>query len=117
MRMKIWMCLLPGVVAAVQAGAASEAPPGKVMSDAEWRELATKRNCIFCHERESDGLGPSLKEIAEAYADRAEAEEILLRKVYEGGVGKWGTTMMPSQVPPSNREEIQSLVRYILQEK
>lgn len=117
MRMKRWMWLVPGLVAALHAGAASEVLPSRVMSDAEWRELATKRNCVFCHERESDGLGPSLKEIAEEYAERVEAEEILLRKVYEGGVGKWGGTMMPSQVPPSNREEIQSLVRYILQQK
>jgi cytochrome c551/c552 len=109
----VWLCLL----IAGQAAAASEVLPTRVMSDAEWRDLATKRKCVFCHERDSDGLGPSLKEIAEEYAGKAEAEEILLRKVYEGGVGKWGPTMMPSQAPPSNREEIQSLVRYILLQK
>jgi cytochrome c len=117
MRIIIWAWLVSGLVVAGLAGAAGEVLPTRVMSDAEWRELATKRNCIFCHERDSDGLGPSLKEIAEEYAGKVEAEEILLRKVYEGGVGKWGGTMMPSQVPPSNREEIQALVRYILMQK
>jgi cytochrome c len=115
--MTIGMCLLLGFSTAGQAEAASEVLPTRVMTDAEWRELATKRNCVFCHERQSDGLGPTLKEIAGEYAGKAEAEEILLRKVYEGGVGRWGATMMPSQAPPSSREEIQSLVRYILQQK
>jgi cytochrome c len=115
--MKIGMLMVLGLMLAGQASAASEVVPTRVMSEAEWRVLATKRNCVFCHERGSDGLGPSLKDIAEEYAGKVEAEEILLRKVYDGGVGKWGGTMMPSQSPPANREEIQELVRYMLQKR
>ena len=114
MRIDLITCFLMGVMAIGQAWAASEVPETRVMSEAEWRELGTKRNCTLCHEMGPDALGPTLKDIAAEYAGDADAERILLRKVYEGGVGKWGTTMMPSQSPPTSPEEIRALVRYML---
>jgi cytochrome c len=114
MRMDLLTCFLIGVIAADQAWAASEAPEPGVLSEIEWRELAAKRNCTLCHEMGPDALGPTLKDIASEYAGDTDAEKILMRKVYEGGVGKWGTTMMPSQSPPTTPEEIRALVRYML---
>ncbi len=114
MRRMIWVWLVIGVVAADQARAASEVSAAGVMSEAEWNELATKRDCLLCHEMGRDGLGPSLNEIAEEYAGKDDAEEMLLMKVYEGGVGKWGGTMMPSQAKHSTPEEIRALVHYML---
>jgi cytochrome c len=99
------------------AWAASEVSTAHVMSETEWNELAAKRNCLMCHEMRHDGLGPSLKEIADEYAGRDGAEEILLKKVSEGGVGKWGGTMMPPQSKHSTPEEIRALVRYMLRLK
>ena len=37
-----------------------------------------------------------------------------MRKVYEGGVGRWGTTVMPSQSPPASPDEIKALLQYML---
>jgi len=117
MRKNMWVWLVIGVFAGNQAWADSEAPATRVMSDDEWRDLATKRNCALCHERGPDALGPSLRDIATEYAGDADAERILMRKVYEGGVGKWGTTVMPSQSPPASPEEIRALLRYMLSTK
>jgi cytochrome c len=112
--MKILAFFVLGVVAVGQAWAASEVSAAGVMTDQEWRELATKRNCLLCHEMGPDALGPSLRDIASAYEGDADAEKILMRKVYEGGVGKWGTTVMPSQSPPASPDEIKALLRYML---
>lgn len=117
MRMNIWWWLVIGVIATSQSWAADDASSVQVLSENEWRELATKRNCILCHEKRADALGPNLKDIATEYAGDENAERILLRKVYEGGVGKWGTTVMPSQCPPASPEELKALVRYMLSYK
>jgi cytochrome c len=120
MRLKIWVWLVIGVLAAQQLWAASEVSAvsevsaAKVMSETEWREMATKKNCLLCHEMGRDGLGPSLREISEEYVGKGDAEELLLKKVYEGGVGNWGGTMMPAQARHSSPEEVRALVRYIL---
>jgi len=114
MRMSLWMLFVVAVMAMEQTGTASEVQTAEVMSDVEWRDLATKRNCLLCHEMKRDALGPSLKDIAAEYSNEADAEEMLLKKVYAGGVGKWGNTMMPSQAPPANEEEIKALIRYML---
>jgi cytochrome c len=114
MRMKILAWFVIGIVAADQVWAASEVSAAGVLSEEQWRELATKRNCLLCHEMGPDALGPSLKDIASEYAGDADAERILMRKVYEGGVGKWGTTVMPSQSPPASPDEIKALLRYML---
>jgi cytochrome c len=114
MRIKILALFVICIIGANQTRAASEVSAAGVMSDEEWRELATKRNCLLCHEMGPDALGPSLKDIASAYAGDADAERILMRKVYEGGVGKWGTTVMPSQSPPASPDEIKALLRYML---
>jgi cytochrome c len=117
MRMNIWLCFVIAVVATSHALAADGVAPVLVSSESDWVELATKRNCILCHEKRADALGPNLKDIAAEYAGNDDAEGILLRKVYEGGVGKWGTTAMPSQCPPASPEEIKALVRYMLSYK
>lgn len=115
MRIDFIMYFLIGFMAVGQSWAASEVSATSELSEAEWRELATKRNCILCHETGADdALGPTLKDIAREYAGDEYAERILMRKVYEGGVGKWGATMMPSQVPPASPDEIKALVRYML---
>jgi cytochrome c len=112
--MKILAFFVVGFVATNQTWAASEVTVASVLSDEEWRDLATKRNCLLCHEMGPDALGPSLKDIASAYAGDIDAERILMRKVYEGGVGRWGTTVMPSQSPPASPDEIKALLRYML---
>ncbi len=114
MRINQWVWLVTSFVAANQAWAASEVAAARLLSDVEWSELAAKKNCLMCHEQRYDGLGPSLKEIALEYAGKEGAEELLLKKVSEGGVGKWGGTMMPPQSKHSTPEEIRVLVRYML---
>jgi cytochrome c len=111
------------VIAADQTWAASEVSAArvlteeKVLSEAEWDQLATKKDCVLCHEMGRDGLGPSLKDIADEYAGKDDAEALLLKKVSEGGVGNWGGTLMPSQSPHSSPQEIKALVRYMLRLK
>jgi cytochrome c len=112
---RIWLILLFFWVNTVLA--ASEVPVTKTMSDAEWVVLAEKHNCRFCHEKGSDSLGPSLKEIALEYSANPEAEEILLKRISNGSIGNWGDVMMPPQISATNHDEIRALVRFILKQK
>ena len=88
-----------------------------VMSELEWNALAKKSNCLYCHALDHKILGPSFREVAAEYVGKPDAEAYLLKKVSEGGVGKWGGTSMPSQSPPATQDEIKALLRYILRLK
>lgn len=107
-------CLSAGQ--ALAAGDGSAAKPG-VLSESEWNALAKKSNCLYCHALDHKIMGPAFKEVAAEYAGKPDAEAYLLKKVSEGGVGKWGGTGMPSQSPPATQDEIKALLRYILQLK
>ncbi len=59
--------------------------------------LLNKNACTACHADAAKLVGPSFREIAKKYADRADAEAYLAGKIRSGGSGVWGAVPMPAQ--------------------
>ena len=72
-----------------------------------------KSNCLTCHRVDEPFTGPSYVEVANKYADRADAESYLADKIIAGGSGNWGQApMLPH--PEIPMEDAKTLARYIL---
>jgi cytochrome c len=76
-------------------------------------ELLVKSNCLACHYVDKRKYGPKLKDIAEKYANEANATQMLATKIQTGGAGVWGMDMMPPQPQVSDEDAIK-LAEYIL---
>lgn len=98
---------------------ATEAKSGVVMAQAERAPAATapvaavvktaasgsasvmpflqKNACLACHGMDNKLVGPSFKDIANKYKDRADAVNYLSGKIKAGGQGAWGAIPMPPQ--------------------
>jgi len=74
-----------GVVKTAASGAASVMP------------LLQKNACLACHGMDNKLVGPSFKDIANKYKDRADAVSYLSGKIKAGGQGAWGSIPMPPQ--------------------
>jgi len=79
-------------------------------------ELYKSKNCFACHRVDRNHLAPQFKAIAAKYAQEKGAEEVLVRKIREGGVGVWGSTPMPPQPQVTDAEAV-TLARWILRLK
>ncbi|MCZ8255851.1 MAG: c-type cytochrome, partial [Polaromonas sp.] len=73
----------PAAAKPAVAGAASVMP------------LLQKNACLACHGMDSKLVGPSFKDIANKYKDRADAVSYLSGKIKSGGQGVWGAIPMP----------------------
>jgi cytochrome c len=69
--------------------------------------------CFTCHKIDEKVQGPAWREVANKYADSANAVEYLSGKIINGGTGVWGEIYMPpnSAVP---KEDVEAIVKYIL---
>ncbi len=77
-------------------------------------ELAKSKNCLACHQTDAKLVGPAYKEVAAKYKGDAAAEDMLVKKVLEGGVGVWGQVPMPPNSALVKPEEARTLVKWIL---
>ncbi|SFU28900.1 sulfur dehydrogenase subunit SoxD [Polaromonas sp. YR568] len=59
--------------------------------------LLQKNACLACHGMDNKLVGPSFKDIANKYKDRADAANYLSGKIKSGGQGVWGAIPMPPQ--------------------
>ena len=69
--------------------------------------------CFTCHKIDEKLQGPAWREVANKYADSANAVQYLSDKIINGGTGVWGEIFMPpnSAVP---KEDVEAIVKYIL---
>lgn len=79
-------------------------------------ELATQSGCMACHQVDTKVVGPAYKDVAAKYKGQEGAEDMLVQKVINGGVGTWGQVPMP---PKGGRadvsdEDIKTIVEWIL---
>ncbi len=79
-------------------------------------ELATKKNCLACHQVAVKVVGPAYKDVAAKYKGDAGAAAKLAEKVQKGGVGAWGQIPMPAN-PQVSADEAKTLVAWILSQK
>ncbi len=105
----------PAAAASATPPSVPAAPPASVAAAKGTRpvlELATKSNCMTCHQVEKRVVGPSFAEVAKKYKDDASAEGRLIEKVKRGGSGAWGSIPMPPNALKD--EDLKSLVKWVL---
>ncbi|CQR31566.1 Cytochrome c-551 [Thiomonas arsenitoxydans] len=75
--------------------------------------LAKQKNCLACHAVDAKIVGPAYKAVAEKYAGKPGAEQMLVNAVLHGHVGTWGQVPMPANtdVTPAQAKQ---LVAWIL---
>lgn len=78
------------------APAAASAKPAAASATAVMPVLQ-KNACLACHGMDSKLVGPSFKDIANKYKDRADGVNYLSGKIKAGGQGVWGAIPMPAQ--------------------
>jgi cytochrome c len=66
--------------------------------------LSQQKNCNACHAMEGTITGPSLKAMAQKYANDRTAADKLTTRILKGGVGVWGPVPMPSQTSVSDAD-------------
>jgi len=59
--------------------------------------LLNKHSCLACHGTDNKIVGPSLRDVAQKYAGRADGADYLAGKIKAGGAGVWGAIPMPPQ--------------------
>lgn len=82
-------------------------------------QLAEAKQCLKCHQMDKETIGPSMRAIADRYAGKPEAFDMLVSRVKSGGWGHWGDVMMPPRseyITPSD-DEAAELVRWILKQR
>jgi cytochrome c len=77
---------------AASPAAASPAPPAQPVT-----ALLQQHACLACHQIDSKVVGPSLREVAARYKDRADARDYLTARLKNGSTGVWGPVPMPPQ--------------------
>jgi cytochrome c551/c552 len=85
------------VSSAVQAAPAANPAKSAAAGSALVMPLLQKNACLACHGMDSKLVGPSFKDIANKYKDRADAVNYLSGKIKAGGQGAWGSIPMPPQ--------------------
>jgi cytochrome c len=94
------------------ASAPAPSPAPAVKTGRPILELATKNNCMTCHQVEKKVVGPSFAEVAKKYKDDPAAEARLIEKVRRGGSGAWGSIPMPPNAVKD--EDLKALVKWVL---
>ena len=75
--------------------------------------LFKSQNCSACHAPNAKLVGPSIADVAAKYQGQGGAQEKLMAKVKNGGLGVWGSIPMPPQ-PQLSDEDRAILVRWML---
>lgn len=60
-------------------------------------QFARSKQCLACHQVDTQRVGPSFRAIAERYATAPAARQYLAGTIREGSRGKWGAIPMPAQ--------------------
>lgn len=89
-----------------------------VDQDSEAEVLAKKNGCFDCHQKEEQGFGPSVRDIANMYRGNNEAKADLINTVRNGGKGNWTEISKGIPMPPYSgrltNAQIEELVDWML---
>jgi len=75
--------------------------------------IITNSDCRTCHLVEEKNIGPAWRDVANKYADSANAIEYLSHKIINGGSGVWGQVPMAAH-PTMSQEDAETLAKYVL---
>ena len=77
------------------------------------KRLIDLSDCKACHTATERSIGPSYREIAKKYENKAGSTKLLANKIIDGGGGVWGEQVMPPH-PQHKESETEDMVKYIL---
>ncbi len=92
---KVPPALVNTAQAAIKSGVTES--PIAAPTQAQVMPLLQQNACIACHGMDNKLVGPSFKEIAVRYQNKADASAYLAQRIKEGGQGVWGSIPMPAQ--------------------
>ena len=75
--------------------------------------VAQANGCMACHQVAAKVVGPSYKDVAAKYNDKADAAAILAAKVRSGGMGAWGQIPMPPNATISDAD-LDKVIAWVL---
>ena len=76
-------------------------------------EIVANSDCKTCHMIEEKNVGPAWRDVANKYADSANAVAYLSHKIINGGSGVWGQVPMAAH-PTMSQEDAEALAKYVL---
>ena len=76
-------------------------------------EIVAGSDCKTCHMIEEKNIGPAWRDVANKYADSANAVAYLSHKIINGGSGVWGQVPMAAH-PTMSQEDAEALAKYVL---
>ena len=76
-------------------------------------EIVAGSDCKSCHMIEEKNIGPAWRDVANKYADSANAVAYLSHKIINGGSGVWGQVPMAAH-PTMSQEDAETLAKYVL---
>jgi cytochrome c len=94
-------------------GAAGMAHTSAVKAAKTPADLFKDNNCSACHAKSTKLVGPATDDVAAKYKGQSGAEDMLVKKVHNGGSGVWGSIPMPPQSDVPD-ETLHKLVHYVL---
>lgn len=83
---------------------------------AQARKLVEGADCMRCHGLDRKFVGPGFTEIAQKYAEEADAQSYLAGKIRGGSVGVWGNVIMPRHPQVSEADALQ-MARWVMSAK
>jgi len=76
-------------------------------------EIVANSDCKTCHMIDEKNVGPAWRDVANKYADSANAVAYLSHKIINGGSGVWGQVPMAAH-PTMSQEDAEALAKYVL---
>ena len=76
-------------------------------------EIVAGSDCKTCHMIEEKNIGPAWRDVANKYADSANAVAYLSHKIINGGSGVWGQVPMAAH-PTMSQGDAETLAKYVL---
>ena len=101
-----------GIDTTMPASAPAKATATAAPAVSAMLDMASKNNCMACHQVDKKFIGPSFQDVAAKYRGEAGAEASLVAKVKNGGSGVWGAIPMPPHAV--KEEDIRALVKWVL---
>ena len=82
-------------------------------TESKGKQIIAGSDCAGCHQLDRESIGPTYIQIAEKYAEDANAKPYLMDKIKNGGGGVWGEQAMAAH-PQLTDGELEEIVDYIL---
>ena len=118
MKKAVFMIMVVAVLTSCGGGGSTEEKPKVVdiTEDPAYKkgvEIVAASDCKTCHMIDEKNVGPAWRDVANKYADSANAVAYLSHKIINGGSGVWGQVPMAAH-PTMSQGDAETLAKYVL---